>query len=119
MSSAPPPPYAYEKPTNYQQAPPPQSVPVQPMTMIQPVYIGAPIQVVGDYPMQCTCPHCARQIVTRTEKKNGLLVWLICGGLVLFGFWLCCCIPFCVDSCKDTEHYCPNCSAVLGVNKKL
>ena len=81
---------------NYQQAPPP----MQPVAMVQPVYVGGPISIVGDYPMQCTCPRCARQIVTRTEKKIGLLAWLICGGLTLIGFWLCCFIPFCIDGCK-------------------
>ncbi|UJR29088.1 hypothetical protein I4U23_010302 [Adineta vaga] len=120
MSSAPPPPpYANEKPMNYPQAPPPPPVAFQPVPVVQQVYVGAPITIMGDYPMQCTCPHCGRQIVTRTEKKNGLLAWLICGGFFIFGLWICCFIPFCVDSCKDTEHYCPNCSALLGANKKL
>ncbi|CAF4461668.1 unnamed protein product [Rotaria magnacalcarata] len=111
---APPPPYASEKLDHYQQAPPPP-----PMSMTQPVYIGAPIAIVGDYPMQCTCSQCRRQIVTRTEKKSGLLVWISCGVLFVFGFWVCCFIPFCIDACKDTEHYCPSCNAMLGISKKL
>jgi len=81
---------------NYQQMPPQPP----PVAMVQPVFItGTPV-ILGDYPMQFTCPHCARQIVTRTEKKSGLFAWAICGGLTLIGFWLCCCIPFCVDACK-------------------
>jgi len=82
-----------DKPLNYQQAPPPVAI-------VQPVYIGSPIAIVGDYPVQCTCPHCGKQIVTRTEKKVGLFAWLICGILFVFALWLCCFIPFCVDGCK-------------------
>ncbi|CAF3716715.1 unnamed protein product [Rotaria sp. Silwood1] len=107
-SESAPPPYTSEKQVNYQQAPPPPPIP-----MAQPIYVGAPIVIVGDYPMQCTCPHCGRQIVTRTEKKSGLLAWIICAVLFLFGLWLCCFIPFCVDGCKDTEHYCPSCGVML------
>jgi hypothetical protein len=78
---------------NYQQAPPP-------VAMVQPVYIGAPMAIVGDYPVQCSCPRCGKPIVTRVEKKSGLLAWLICACLFFFGFWPCYFIPFCVDGCK-------------------
>jgi hypothetical protein len=80
-----------------QQAPPPAPPPV---LMGQPVYVRAPIIIIGDYPIQCTCSHCGQQIVTRTQKSVGLLAWLICGILFIFGLWVCCCIPFCVDACK-------------------
>jgi lipopolysaccharide-induced tumor necrosis factor-alpha factor len=60
--------------------------------------ITAPGVLYGDVPIQCTCPNCYQPIVTRVEKKTGLLTWLICGGIVLVGGWLgCCLIPFCVD----------------------
>ena len=73
----------------------------QPVTMVQPVYVAAaPVIFFGDYPVQCKCPNCGQQIVTRTEKKIGLLAWLICGILCLFILWICAFIPFCVDSCK-------------------
>jgi len=55
----------------------------------------------GDMPIQCICPHCQQPIVTRVEKRTGLISWLICGGIFLVGGGLgCCLIPFCVDSLK-------------------
>ncbi|CAF1036392.1 unnamed protein product [Rotaria sordida] len=82
------------------------------VTIVQPRF--------GDLSVQCTCPNCHQTIVTRVERSNGILVWLICGILILVGCWLgCCLVPFCIDELKDTTHYCPNCGIMLGKNKKL
>ncbi|UJR20584.1 hypothetical protein I4U23_023709 [Adineta vaga] len=87
MQYSQPPPYTEKTP--YPQAqPPPASAPA-------PVY-AAPMYappVVGSYPVQCVCPHCRQQVVTQTVKKNGLLAWLLCGGMTLVGLWLCCLYP--------------------------
>ena len=81
----------------YQQAPPIAVV-------AAPVY-GSPIGALGEYPMQCTCSRCGKQIVTRVEKSVGLLAWLICLGLFFIGFWPCYLIPFCVDACKVSRNF--------------
>ncbi|CAF0855164.1 unnamed protein product [Adineta steineri] len=111
MSSAPPP---YSEKASSQPAGSYQQRQQQP----QPIMYQLPI-IVGEYPVQCTCPQCKAQIVTRTEKKVGLFAWLLCGIMVLIAFWICCFIPFCVDACKDTEHYCPSCNTLIGAHKKL
>ncbi|RVE45590.1 hypothetical protein evm_009787 [Chilo suppressalis] len=63
-----------------------------------------------------TCPFC--QALVRTEIKHttttrthtlSLLYCLIC---------CCCCIPFCCDSAKNTDHYCPSCKKYLGTYEK-
>lgn len=30
-----------------------------------------------------------------------------------------CCVPFCLDDCKDVHHHCPECRHVLGVYKRV
>ncbi|RNA35820.1 lipopolysaccharide-induced tumor necrosis factor-alpha factor [Brachionus plicatilis] len=83
------------------------------------VYVGLPIRL-GDNPAQIMCPNCRASVLTRVKYQSGVLTWLIAGGLCFIGLWLgCCLVPFCVDSCKDAEHYCPNCRYMIGRNKKL
>ncbi|CAF3087939.1 unnamed protein product [Rotaria socialis] len=79
-----------------------------------------PTGVFSEQPIKCVCFQCGATILARATKENGILTWLLCGGLLLIGCWCgCCLIPFCVDSVKDTVHYCPQCSTTLGRKKVL
>ncbi|XP_039979606.1 lipopolysaccharide-induced tumor necrosis factor-alpha factor homolog isoform X1 [Xiphias gladius] len=90
-------------------------VPVAPVTVTHMVIPPA----LHDVPGQALCPDCHQTVVTRTEHKAGLMTWAICGGLTVFGCFLCCCIPFCIDSCKDVEHHCPSCQRVIYIYKRM
>ncbi|CAF1192844.1 unnamed protein product [Adineta steineri] len=84
------------------------------------MFITTQSLIYGDLPIQCICPHCQQSIVTRIERQTGLVSWLVCGGILLLGGWFgCCLIPFCIDSLKDTEHYCPNCAVLLGTRRRM
>ena len=74
----------------------------------------------NEKPIQCICTHCHSSILTHVERSSGLLVWLLCCILVLFGCWLgCCLVPFCIRDIQNTQHYCPNCRAFLGEYRPL
>ncbi|XP_021041207.1 LITAF domain-containing protein isoform X1 [Mus caroli] len=61
-------------------------------------------------PVQTICPYCGNRIMTVTTYTPGLLTWLLCSGLFVFGCFLgCCLIPFCIRSTMDVTHSCPLC----------
>jgi lipopolysaccharide-induced tumor necrosis factor-alpha factor len=104
-----PPPPDYIQSTQYMYNP--NSVVI--LQPISPSYIS-------NSPMQLTCPNCRANVLTKINYKLGALPWLLCGGLCLFGLWCGCqFIPFCMNSCKDVEHYCSNCNRFLGVNRRI
>jgi len=45
--------------------------------------------------------------------------WMMWWCVLCFRCWLCSCIPFCVDDCKDIVHTCPSCGFVLGRHRRL
>ncbi|XP_073491005.1 uncharacterized protein [Aquarana catesbeiana] len=73
-----------------------------------------------DIPAQTVCPSCNLPCVTKTEYTSGCLTTLLCCLLFFFGCLLgCCLIPCCVNSCKDVNHYCPNCKHLIHKYKRL
>jgi len=76
--------------------------------------------VCGQYPMSIACPFCQVQVVTAIKPEPGMLTWLICLVLCVFGcIFGCCLIPFCIDSCQDVLHSCPNCNRLIGRYKRI
>ncbi|CAH8575370.1 unnamed protein product [Schistosoma turkestanicum] len=92
----------------------------------EPVVVEQPCPKVSDVtfipgpdPAKIRCPFCGEEITTRTVYKPGLLTWVGCFGIFFVGGILgCCLIPFCCDSCKDADHYCPVCNHYLGLYRR-
>ncbi|XP_017838880.1 lipopolysaccharide-induced tumor necrosis factor-alpha factor [Drosophila busckii] len=119
----PPPSYGYTPAQNYQPYPagptqPPLYPPMQPpgnTCVIVHHTPTVPMRVpVGTEPTFVRCPSCQADVVTVIENKPTSRTHLAALILCLVGCWPCVCVPYCMNSCKSTEHYCPICRAHVG-----
>lgn len=85
----------------------------------QPAMVAAVPMIFHEFPVSMCCPSCRAQIVTAVHYDVGTFAWVLCLIMFVTGFWICMFIPFCVDSCKDAIHNCPNCSVQLGVYRRM
>ncbi|XP_034360983.1 lITAF domain-containing protein isoform X1 [Arvicanthis niloticus] len=77
-------------------------------------------RVTTSMPVQTVCPYCGNHITTVTTPFPGLLTWLLCSGLFVFGCVLgCCLLPFCMQSLMDVTHSCPVCHHELFYYRRL
>ena len=66
-------------------------------------------------PTNIYCPMCEKRGVTETHKKASVAQYISCLAIFSIGCAVgCCLLPFCIESCKDTVHYCANCKVPLG-----
>ncbi|XP_076272366.1 lipopolysaccharide-induced tumor necrosis factor-alpha factor homolog [Rhynchophorus ferrugineus] len=135
MDKQSPPPYTYQAPPPNPGTYPPGSYPSQPSSGIyQPpgaphvnhsgqapihhiehtVVIATAPAAYGPNPIQIGCPYCHAVITTAVETEPTTKTHLFALILCVIGCWLCCCFPYCMDSCQSKKHFCPSCKAYLG-----
>ncbi|KAG6448058.1 hypothetical protein O3G_MSEX005316, partial [Manduca sexta] len=72
------------------------------------------IAPVGPKSTNIVCPSCHATVMTKVEHKSTTKTHIIALFLCLFLCWPCVCVPYCMDSCQNANHYCPNCNSYLG-----
>ncbi|CAH2063514.1 unnamed protein product, partial [Iphiclides podalirius] len=60
------------------------------------------------------CKSCNHQVITRVDRSPSLRTHLFALLLCVIGCWPFACVPYCVDSCNNADHYCTNCGAYIG-----
>ncbi|XP_030766180.1 lipopolysaccharide-induced tumor necrosis factor-alpha factor homolog [Sitophilus oryzae] len=94
--------------------PPPPHAGPPPVTVGHTVIVTTAPRPLGPNPAHTTCPYCHADIITSVETEASTKTHLFALLLCLFVCWPCVCLPYCMDSCLDKKHYCPNCKAYLG-----
>ncbi|KAG8432905.1 hypothetical protein GDO86_017244, partial [Hymenochirus boettgeri] len=100
--------------------PPPYTEQVESSVQVGPTTTIIVRQSLTDLPGQTVCQSCNQPCITKIRYNSGCLTTLLCCLLFFFGCVLgCCLIPCCIDSCKDVDHFCPNCHHHIYKYKRL
>ncbi|ALC42271.1 CG30273, partial [Drosophila busckii] len=68
----------------------------------------------GPQPQDVLCPFCHNYTRTRVSFRPNSRTHLIALLLCLFQLYCCVCLPYCIASCMNTNHYCGMCDHYLG-----
>ncbi|XP_022907865.2 uncharacterized protein [Onthophagus taurus] len=81
----------------------------------RPVLVDSGNLLWGPDPMPAACQRCGTYIITQTTNQRSNMTHFAALALCICGCWPCCLLPYCMNSCKNTYHYCPNCNSYLGM----
>ncbi|KAM7342158.1 lipopolysaccharide-induced tumor necrosis factor-alpha factor homolog [Cochliomyia hominivorax] len=82
------------------------------------IVITEPVSPYGPHPIDVQCPYCHNYCRTRLRYKPTSRTHLIALLLCLFQLYCCICLPYCIRSCMNTNHYCGMCDKYLGTYKR-
>ncbi|CAG9565491.1 unnamed protein product [Danaus chrysippus] len=96
-------------------------VPPPPPGMSVPIGVVMP-PAVGSEPTTVTCYNCGKVVTTKVIYTTAWHTHLVAGSICVITMVcsLCCLglVPYCFDTFKDAEHYCPNCRTFIGKSNK-
>ncbi|XP_017490198.1 PREDICTED: lipopolysaccharide-induced tumor necrosis factor-alpha factor homolog [Rhagoletis zephyria] len=67
---------------------------------------------VGPKSTKLRCPQCKCMVETKVRHRSTTKTHLAC--LLLSWSCICCCLPYCMDTCRNANHFCPMCGTFLG-----
>lgn len=77
-------------------------------------YVQIPATV-GPESAKVVCPSCGKKVDTIVKYQASKMTHLYAILMGICLFFVCgCFIPYCVNSCQDASHRCPNCDAYLA-----
>ncbi|XP_055319507.1 lipopolysaccharide-induced tumor necrosis factor-alpha factor homolog [Sitodiplosis mosellana] len=68
----------------------------------------------GYDPFPTVCPTCHQNIETKIRYEPNSLTHLVAFIICCMGGFCCMFVPYCLHSCQDLKHYCPNCGEFIG-----
>ncbi|XP_043641704.1 lipopolysaccharide-induced tumor necrosis factor-alpha factor [Drosophila teissieri] len=111
----PPAPPSYDQATTTGPGPTPTSAPAPATSSTtQHTVAVVPASPYGPEPLDVLCPYCHNYARTRVSFKPNSRTHLIALILCLFQLYCCVCLPYCISSCMNTNHYCGMCDRYLG-----
>ncbi|XP_017114751.1 lipopolysaccharide-induced tumor necrosis factor-alpha factor homolog [Drosophila elegans] len=93
---------------------PPLAAPTAATTTTQHTVVVIPTSPYGPDPIDIQCPYCHNFARTRVSCRPNSRTHLFALLLCLFQLYCCVCLPYCISSCMNTNHYCGMCDRYLG-----
>ncbi|OOQ82290.1 hypothetical protein PEBR_39537 [Penicillium brasilianum] len=69
----------------------------------------------GEEPRLINCPFCHHQAMTRVQKESTSATGMAAVGCCLFGGIICAFLPYCMEMCHDSHHFCSNCNQKVAI----
>ncbi|KAJ5520774.1 LPS-induced tumor necrosis factor alpha factor [Penicillium fimorum] len=75
-----------------------------------------PLAQLGEEPGRICCPFCFHEVQTRVNKESTSSTTMAAACCCLFGGICCAFLPFCMEMCHDSHHFCTNCGVKVAIH---